>query len=158
MGGTLAVWLAEHHHDLRGLVVVNPLVVAPGAEFRDAINALVAEGIALAPGIGSDIADPDVVEITYDGTPLEAVLSLFEGADAVAASLGDVTCPILLFSSRQDHVVEPSSGDRLEADVGGPIERVWLERSYHVATLDYDREEIEERTTAFVAAVTAGPR
>ncbi len=158
MGGTLALWLAERHPVLCGLVVVNPLVVAPGAELRDGIGALLADGLALAPGIGSDIADPEVAEITYDGTPLEAVLSLFDAADAVSARLGEVTCPVLLFSSREDHVVEPTSGDRLEEAVGGPIERVWLERSFHVATLDYDHEEIEERTTAFVAAVTAGAR
>ena len=34
------------------------------------------EGNAVMPGIGSDIADPDVAEIAYEGTPLLALLSL----------------------------------------------------------------------------------
>jgi len=36
---------------------------------------------------------------------------------------------------------------------------VRLERSYHVATLDWDSDEIEARTAAFAAAVLspAGP-
>ena len=59
-------------------------------------------------------------------------------------------CPVLLLSSRTDHVVPTESGDLLAAAVGGPLERVWLERSFHVATLDYDAAEIEERAVAFV--------
>jgi len=39
--------------------------------------------------------------------------------------------------------------------VSGPVERVTLERSYHVATLDYDRDIVIERTLAFAARVTA---
>ncbi len=155
MGGTLACWLAERHTEVCGLALVNPLIEAPDADFRTALRDLIDAGTPLAPGIGSDIADPDVVELTYDGTPLAAALSLFEGADEVAAGLGEILCPVLMFSSRQDHVVDPVSGDRLGAGVGGPVERVWLERSFHVATLDFDHDEIEDRTVAFVTAVTA---
>ena len=36
------------------------------------------------------------------------------------------------------------------------MERVTLERSYHVATLDYDKDLIIERTLEFAAKVTAG--
>ena len=42
--------------------------------------------------------------------------------------------PLLLITSPQDHVVEPASSEHLAADVGGPVEHRWLERSYHVAT------------------------
>jgi hypothetical protein len=35
------------------------------------------------------------------------------------------------------------------------VERVRLERSFHVATLDHDRDEIEARTVAFVADLLA---
>ncbi len=156
MGGTLTSWLAERHPEICGIVLVNPLVEPPDDGFRDAVRQLLDSGAAIAPGIGSDIARPGVVEITYDGTPLAAVLSLFEGAEEVALSLPEIRCPVLLFSSRQDHVVPSTNGDLVEASVGGPCERVWLERSFHVATLDYDRDEIEERTVSFVTAVTAG--
>jgi carboxylesterase len=60
---------------------------------------------------------------------------------------------VLLLSSRQDHVVPSSSGDVLVGKVSGPIERVWLERSYHVATLDYDAELVVSRTVEFVGDV-----
>jgi carboxylesterase len=73
----------------------------------------------------------------------------------VAANLGSVTCPILLFSSTQDHVVPPVSGDRLVEGVKGPVQRIFLERSFHVATLDYDKEAIEAQTVQFVGALLA---
>ncbi len=153
MGGTLACWLAEHHPELTGMVLVNPLVEPPDGQFRSAVRELLESGTEIAPGIGSDIALPDSRETTYDGSPLAAALSLFEGTDEVAAGLGGIDCPVLLFSSRQDHVVSPSSGDLLVASVSGPVERVWLERSYHVATLDYDRDEIEDRTVTFMSTL-----
>jgi carboxylesterase len=155
MGGTLTCWLAERHPEINGIVLVNPLVEPPTDEFRTAIAQLYESGTEVAPGIGSDIAKPGVLELSYAGTPLAAVLSLFEGAEEVALGLGRISCPVLLFSSTEDHVVTPSNGDLVEASVSGPFERIRLERSYHVATLDYDRDEIEERTVAFVAAVDA---
>jgi carboxylesterase len=71
--------------------------------------------------------------------------------------VGGITCPVLLLSSREDHVVPVVSGDVLERTVGGPVERVHLERSYHVATLDWDAPVIEERVVAFCDRVLGGP-
>jgi carboxylesterase len=98
------------------------------------------------------------VEAAYPGLPLRAALSLFEGVAAVEAKLASVTCPVLLFTSTQDHVVDPKSSAVLLERVKGPIEQVVLERSYHVATLDYDKDEIEARTVEFLSGVLATPR
>ena len=156
MGGGLACWLAERHPGIAGLVLINPLVEPPADDFRSAVRQLHESGTEIAPGIGSDIAKPDVSELSYQGTPLAAALSLFEGVEEVALGLDQIACPVLLFTARDDHVVTPSNGDLVEATVGGPLERVRLEKSFHVATLDFDRDEIEERTVAFVTAVTSG--
>ncbi len=158
MGGTLACWLAERYPDIAGLVLVNPVISPPGPELRAGIEELVAGGTTVAPGIGSDIAHPDAVELAYEGTPLEGVLSLFAGAEEVAERLDRIRCPVLLLTSREDHVVPPGSGDLMVATIGGTAERVWLERSYHVATLDYDAPEIESRTVAFVRRVLGAPK
>lgn len=155
MGGSLALALAESHPELAGLVVVNPLVEPPAPSFRDMLSGMVEEGATFVPGIGSDIAKPGVPESGYDATPIEAMLSMFAGVDELAARLGEVRCPVLLFSSRTDHVVPPASGDLLAASVPGPLERVFLERSLHVATLDYDADEIERRAVEFVHKVAA---
>jgi carboxylesterase len=157
MGGTLSCWLAEHHPEIAGLAVINPFVDPPADDYRGVIRGLLAEGTETVEGIGSDIAMEGAVEAAYAGTPLAAALSFFEGVDAVAARLGDVRCPALLLSSRVDHVVPVESGEVFEATVSGPIERVFLERSFHVATLDWDAPLIEERVVAFAGEVLGGP-
>ncbi len=156
MGGTLSCWLAERHPEIVGLVVVNPALGAVPEDARSAFEEMLEGGIEVAPGIGSDIARPDTVELAYEGTPIAPLFSMLEGVAGVSAALGDIRCPVLLLSSREDHVVPTTAGDVLEASVGGPVERVWLERSYHVATLDYDRDEVEDRTVTFVTSVLAG--
>jgi carboxylesterase len=153
MGGTLGCWLAEHRDDVRGLALVNPFIDPPAESFRDVLRGVAESGSELAPGVGSDIAKECSAELAYQQTPVAAALSLFEGIDAVSADLGKITCPVLLMSSRQDHVVPSSSGDLLASSVSGPIERVWLERSFHVATLDHDAPEIESLTIAFMRGV-----
>ncbi len=153
MGGTLSCRLAIEHPEVAGLALVNPLVVPPDQAFRDAAAQLLASGVEVAPGIGSDIAKDGVAESAYAGSPIRAALSLFAAAEEVASRVAEIHCPVLLFTSREDHVVAPPSGDLLERSVSGPIERIWLERSYHVATLDWDADEIEARVLAFAAAV-----
>jgi carboxylesterase len=153
MGGTLACWLAEHHPEIKGLALVNPFIDPPADELRALLRELLSSGTEVAPGVGSDIAKEGVAELAYPGTPVAAALSLFEGIDDTAAHLGRISCPVLLLSSRNDHVVPSSSGDVLQAGVAGPVERVWLEKSFHVATLDNDADEITSRVLAFVAGV-----
>jgi carboxylesterase len=94
-------------------------------------------------------------EHAYDATPIEPMLSMFAGVDDLASGLGELRCPVLLFSSRTDHVVPTESGDLLAARAAGPVERIWLERSFHVATLDYEAAEIEARAVAFLEKLAA---
>ena len=65
---------------------------------------------------------------------------------------------MLVFTSLQDHVVDPVSSEVLVARAKGPVEQVELERSFHVATLDFDQDEIESRTVEFVTAVLLSSR
>ena len=51
-------------------------------------------------------------------------------------------------------MVEPVNGDFLAETFGGPVERISLERSYHVATLDFDKVAIFEAAVAFGRKVT----
>jgi carboxylesterase len=155
MGGTLACRLAARHPEVAGLVAVNPLVQPPDREMVAMGKAMIDAGETVAPGIGSDIADPDAHETAYPGSPLRPLLSLVEGVEALEADLPRIACPVLLLTSAQDHVVPPVNSDHLASVVAGPVERVALERSYHVATLDYDKDLIAERAVAFVRKLAA---
>jgi carboxylesterase len=157
MGGTLTCALAEDHPEIAGIAVINPLVEPPPAEFLDGVRSILDGGTEVLDGIGSDIAKEGAVEAAYPGTPLAPALSLFEAVARVNKRLGEIRCPTLLLNSREDHVVDPISGDVLERSVGGPVERIYLERSFHVATLDWDAPLVEQRVVDFALEVLSGP-
>jgi len=155
MGGTLAAWLAGRHPETAALVLVNPLIEAAPDDLLAPLREMADAGTEVIPGIGSDIAMPGVVESAYAGTPVAPLVSLLEATRELQPLLSAIRCPVLLCTSVQDHVVPPSSSDVLAATVAGPVERVALARSYHVATLDYDAGEILTRTVDFLAKAFA---
>ncbi len=155
MGGALTLWLASRHPEIVGIVCVNPIVEV-ASDIVALARDMVAGGQDRIPAIGGDIADPDGHEAAYDAAPLAPLLSLAEGADEVRADLGRVTSPLLLLNSPQDHVVPPANAETVAEGVAGPVERVTLERSYHVATLDHDAGLIEAEAVAFAARCFAG--
>jgi carboxylesterase len=154
MGGTLALWLASRHPEVRGIVLVNPLADGEAPGVTATVEQLRALGEPLVPGIGSDIALEGSVESAYPLTPVEPLLSLHGALADLRPALERITCPVLLLTSPADHVVEPVSSDLVAAAVQGPVERVTLERSFHVATLDHDADLVERSAVDFVRRVT----
>ena len=155
MGGSLTLWTGLKHPEVKGLVCVNPATQPQPDEVVAMLAEMLDDNVTVMPGIGSDIADPDVAEIAYEGTPVAPLLSLNnDGLAPMADRYGEMTMPILVFVSRNDHVVEPANSEYLAANVGGDCELVWLDRSFHVATQDFDRDLITSRSAAFVAQVT----
>jgi len=155
MGGTLTLWLAERHPEIAGIVLVNAAAEPPADSFREMLQGILDSGSPTMPAVGNDIAEPGQTELAYDSTPVAPLLAMFDAVKEIATGLGKIECPVLLMNSPQDHVVPPSSSDLIAAGVSGPLERVTLERSYHVATLDYDKDEIERRAVEFAKKVTA---
>ena len=150
MGGTLATCLAVEHEPA-GLVAINPQVAPPPESVIEVVQGLADEGVTTIPAIGGDIAKEGVEELAYAATPVQPLLSFIERCRTLVGELAAITCPVLLFTSPQDHVVDPVNSDVLAAGVSGPVERVALERSFHVATLDHDAKLIEDQALAFVA-------
>ena len=155
MGGTLATWLAARHPEIAGLVAINAAIEPGGEAFLDILRQTLEQGTTIMPAVGNDVADPSQKELAYDGVPVAGLLSLLEAQIALAPALGDVRCPTLIITSRNDHVVPPSNSDYLAEHVSGPVERVFLDRSFHVATIDYDRDDIAARSVEFANKVTS---
>lgn len=148
MGGALSLWLAAKHPEIAGLALINP-VARTQPDLVPVLRGMLDAGETVAPGIGSDIAKEGVTESAYSDTPLRPVLSMLDAVEKMQTGYGACTQPLLLLSSPQDHVVPPADGDHLAATWGGPVERVVLERSYHVATLDHDGELIQAEVVRF---------
>ena len=156
MGGTLACWLAAHHPEIAGVVLVNPAVEPPAVSFLEMFEGALDAGMDTVAGVGNDVADPDAKELAYELVPVAAILSMFGAVGELSERLGDIKCPLLLMTSPQDHVVPPSNSDFLAERCSGPVERVSLDRSFHVDTLDYDRHDLEARAVEFARKVTTG--
>ena len=155
MGGSLTLWLADRHPETRGIVCVNPATLPLAKEMLDAIQGILDGGTEVIPGIGSDIADPDVIENAYPGTPVRPLLSfMHEGLAPLSARYPAVRVPLLLYTSVNDHVVDPAQSDALAAAYGGTVEHVKLERSFHVATQDFDKSTIFSGSVDFARRVT----
>jgi carboxylesterase len=154
MGGTLTAWIAAEHPEIAGVVLINA-AAEPSDDMRAAIQAMIDGGEQYMDGIGSDVADPDVTESAYATVPLASLVSMLDGVAGLQDRLAGITAPALIMTSTQDHVVATSASDHLAATLGGPVERVTLDRSYHVATIDLDRDLIIERIRDFVARLTA---
>ena len=156
MGGSLTLWVGTRHPEIKGLVCVNPATQPQAAEVLGMLKGMIDGGQEVMDGIGSDIADPNAHESAYPGTPLAALLSFqTDGLLPLSQQYGTLKMPLLLFTSVQDHVVNPGDSDALAVQYGGPVERVMLERSYHVATQDYDKGTIFEKSVDFIRRVTA---
>lgn len=154
MGGALALRLAEQRpDDVAALVLVNPAINL--RRFDVKLVPLLSRVLPSMPGIGNDIKLEGQDEIGYDKTPLQALASQLRGWAAVRADLAQVTAPLLMFRSAEDHVVDDSSKTLILDGVSSPVrEFVDLTNSYHVATLDHDAPMIFERSAAFVAQHT----
>ncbi|MEG3626264.1 alpha/beta hydrolase [Streptomyces poriticola] len=156
MGGALALRLAARHGDaVRGVVVVNPANRMHGV----AQHALpvVRHFVRTTRGIASDIAKPATAELGYDKVPLHAAHSLRSFFRLVDGELPQVTQPLLLLRSPQDHVVPPADSARVLSRVSSTdVTEILLEQSYHVATLDYDADRIFAESTAFISRLAPG--
>jgi carboxylesterase len=154
MGGGLALHLAvKHPGKLRGVVGINPAIRDP----RLAAAPVVRLFVRSLKGLGNDIKRPGQDELPYDRVPVRVLPSLRKLFRTVDRDLPELTLPLLVFSSTEDHVVDPSNPRRVIARAASvQKELVPLTNSYHVATLDYDAETVFQRTLEFARSVSTG--
>ena len=153
MGAALALRLAEQHGPrVSGLSLVNPVINTNDPRLP------ILPILRLLPsfaGIVNDIAMPDQDECGYDRLPLRAMHSqTYLWAD-VRRNLDRVDQPLLVYRAIHDHVGDPSSVRLIKAGVRSEDQTyVELRRSYHVATLDYDAEQIFDGSLGFFRRLT----
>jgi carboxylesterase len=150
MGGTITLTLAAHFGDkITGIIPINALALTePLLRLAPILKYL----LKTRPGVGSDIKRPEGKESCYDQVPLPAVPELTALLKVMRAGLPGVRVPALVIASRQDHVVkEPANAEYIMANLGSKDKKLlWLENSYHVATLDNDAEFIFEQAAQFI--------
>jgi carboxylesterase len=146
MGGTLTLHLAHKHRDIKGIMLINAALSVPGLEYLQgkAEPRFIDEG-------EPDIKAKDVYEITYEKTPIKAVHELQSLMKRTPSLLPDLTVPVLAFKSMEDHVVPAGNTDYILNHIGSSEKKVVpLFNSYHVASMDDEKEEIAEKCLNFI--------
>ena len=88
-------------------------------------------------------------------TPGIAVLEHRRLVAAVKPHLGSITQSALILHPREDDMAGLDNAHFLQAKLAGRVDMVVLEDSYHMITIDRQRQEVVDRSERFVAACAA---
>lgn len=156
LGGTLMLRIAQLHPEIKGIVIINhALFFGNPAIFLLPILRYI---LPSTPGIANDIKDPNVTELAYDRNPTNGVYNMTKLIKLVKRDLPAMTMPILIFKSKDDHVLPQKNAPYTYEKIGTPKEHkelIWLKNSYHVATMDYDKDLIAEKSIDFIKKYSA---
>lgn len=148
MGGCLAFRLAQTQREkVSGLVVVNPSLATDTRLI--ALAPVLKHVLRSLSSIGGDIKKPGAQEGAAKRTPVASIATLPAMWQTTSERLPEVTQPLLVYRSAEDHVVGPASMKVLLTALPGAQVRS-LANSYHVATLDNDAPEIFDGTLTFI--------
>jgi carboxylesterase len=156
MGGLLALHLAAQHADqVAALALLAPALrlARPWLErIRPVLPLLVRRGVHFKKR-GSDIASRAARDerFGYSETPAAALLQLLHLQRATRRLLPQVAQPILAIQSPQDHTVSAQAINILKRGVRGQVEELWLRDSFHVVSVDVEKEQVADAVTAFAA-------
>lgn len=152
MGGTLTLYLGERQTDIAGLVTINAPVYLDDPRMR--LVPLLRHFRKSQPKGPPDVADQAAMLPDLGFNSMEAVYQFERLMQDVRRDLGMVAQPLLSFRSEQDHVVPPGNADYILEHVHSRFKSVvTLQRSYHCATVDYDRERIAASIVQFITLV-----
>jgi len=165
MGALLAVQLAaEYPTAVTALVLLAPAFVLSRRRLR-----WVAPSFALLtrlPGqrarslakTDSDIADvrARVERESYERIPLRALHQLVALQHQARGQLSRVRQPVLAIHSRQDHTCPLANLELLERHLGRQVTKLMLEDSYHVVSVDVDKERVADAVLGFARQAAQG--
>jgi carboxylesterase len=130
-GGTVLNVAASHNQSLDGLILVNPMIHVKGVP------------VELAFFWG------------YDALPTRGVYQLLKMLRITRRNLKNITIPIQLFHSVEDHTLPVTNTEIILSEIGSTNKtRIELVNSYHVATMDYDQELIFQNSLTFIESQT----
>ncbi|MFZ5890616.1 MAG: alpha/beta hydrolase [Myxococcota bacterium] len=153
MGGALVVDVASSgERRVAGVVAINPQILDREG-FTVKLAPLLEHVLPIAPASWAglkkdDIAKPGVSEKAYDMISTAAGNSFVRELPRIREQLPQFPCPLIVARAPQDHSVPKENSLALLKLVPNAKELV-LERSYHVATLDYDLELLATRIGEF---------
>jgi len=174
MGAILALRLAAQHPDtVKGTMLYAPTLWLDGwgvpwygRLFRIVLQKVVANQIWFSErspyGIKDQRLRAIIAEAIHSGDPSKAgflsipggpMFELRKLVKTVKADLASITQPALILHPREDDRASLRNAHHLEWNLAGRVETVVLEDSYHVITLDRQRDVVLEKTISFAEAL-----
>jgi carboxylesterase len=148
-GGTVLNVATRYSKQLAGIILVNPMIHVKLVPHQ--LAWVISRFQKMRDSVGDDIKRPGITEWGYDSLPAVGVHQLLKMLSYTRKRLHDVTAPLQLFHSVDDHTLPVSNTEIILAGVGSREKnRIELVNSYHVATLDYDQEIIFENSRIFI--------
>jgi carboxylesterase len=157
MGGVLTLRLAQEYPDLNAISVMAAPLWLP-LYVRATVRALTAVGtlsgtLPVVPNLGgSDIRDPDAKRAypSPSGFPVHALASMLELMRQVRRDLALIRVPTLVVHSDHDHTAPPPSAREIFGRISSTDKKlVRLTRSFHIVTLDVERDEVADTVGDF---------
>ena len=153
MGGTISVDLAwERPADVAGIIPINATVMPRTglvAKLAPVLAKLLKSLPAKVGGVAANDSAQGFDEMAYDRLPLKATQSFLDQLPRIYKCLPEIRVPTLVAYSPQDHTAPPENSQEMLNLVPG-AEAVVLAKSYHLATVDFDTDLLEERTVEFI--------
>jgi carboxylesterase len=88
-------------------------------------------------------------------TPVRSMAHFNAMVAEVKPNLGKVRQPALIVHPREDDIASLKNAQHLQANLGGLVDTLVLDNSYHMVTLDQQRHIVAERATGFVSWIEA---
>mgnify|MGYP001271765240 CR=1 FL=1 len=92
-------------------------------------------------------------EFGGNGTPASALQQMNQLIGFVKPRLSEVKIRTLIIHSREDDAASMRNPAYLQRHLGGIVETVVLDDSYHIISIDKQRQLVAEKTRQFVAAI-----
>ncbi|MCI0513078.1 hypothetical protein L0128_07705, partial [candidate division KSB1 bacterium] len=102
---------------------------------------------------GADVHDPEMKARLkhYPVYPLPAILEFQKIIRHTFDDLNEITAPLCVMQSWQDHTILPVNAELiLNAVRSNHKEPHWFQNSYHLLTVDVDKDEVQQFTLDFI--------
>jgi len=88
-------------------------------------------------------------------TPGQAIYQHCELVDVVKRELNAIATPAVLIQARDDDMASLKNSEYLQRHLRGPVSTVILDDSYHIVTVDRQRDLVIEASAAFAGSLAA---
>lgn len=154
MGALLALYLAEKHNDISGIVLFAPAMNIKGqwrAQF-------IAPFVKIVPKYYLSDSSSTTNELPWQGynvLPVPAVAQFYHLQKQIRRNLAKVNQPTLIFQGKKDRTIDPNGASILFEKISSSDKKlVWLENSGHTLLLGQEHEFVFQNTLKYIERVT----